>query len=238
LRFGHTHGIHFVLIAVRIPYIHKSRRTQAPIPPNCLAAQPPPSAKDALYVSTGLSPNSLLTFVFDTATGTFGSPTTIAGAPAGIDTKVYPGGTFLYVSDFNSGSIFAYSIDRSTGALTALAGSPISFPGHTGNGGPIAIDPTGKFFSIPTPPAPSFPTPSILRPDSSLPEPRRSSMTATSRFIFSWIQRENFCWFQITPIPPAEIIPFSRLIPPPEFLPLFQARRSPLGKIPGLSKSF
>jgi len=106
---------------------------------------PPPSAKDALYVSTGLTPNSLLTFVFDTATGTFGSPTTIVGAPAGIDTKVYPGGTFLYVSDFNSGSIFAYSIDRSTSALTAVAGSPFSFPGHTGNGGPIAIDPAGKF---------------------------------------------------------------------------------------------
>ena len=67
---------------------------------------PPPTAKDALY---------------DTATGTFGSPTTIAGAPAGIDSKVYPGGT---------------------------------------------------------------PIPSILRPDSSLPEPRRSSMTAISRFIF------------------------------------------------------
>jgi 6-phosphogluconolactonase len=106
---------------------------------------PPPSAKDALYVSTGLTPNSLLTFVFDTATGTFGSPITIAGAPAGIDTKVYPGGTFLYVSDFNSGSVFGYSIDRSTGALTALGASPFSFPGHTGNGGPIAIDPAGKF---------------------------------------------------------------------------------------------
>src|SRR5713101_6631075 len=108
---------------------------------------PPPSppAKNALYLSTGLAPNSLLTFVFDTGTGTFGSPTTIAGAPAGIDTKVYPGGTFLYVSDFDSGSVFAYSIDRSTGALTAVAGSPFSFPGHTGNGGPIAIDPAGKF---------------------------------------------------------------------------------------------
>ena len=106
---------------------------------------PPPSAKDALYISTGLTPNSLLTYVFDTSAGTLGSPTTIAGAPAGIDTKVYPGGTFLYVSDFNSGSIFAYSINRSNGALTAVAGSPFSFLGHTGNGGPIAIDPAGKF---------------------------------------------------------------------------------------------
>src|SRR6201982_2805318 len=89
----------------------------------------PPSPCILLTVdfSTGFTPNSLLTFVFDTATGTFGSPTTIAGAPAGIDTKVYPGGTFLYVSDFNSGSIFAYSINRSTGALTAVAGAPFSF---------------------------------------------------------------------------------------------------------------
>ena len=68
-------------------------------PPPTPPPTPTPSAKDALYVSTGLTPNSLLTFVFDTATGTFGPPTTIAAAPAGIDAKVYPGGTFLYVSD-------------------------------------------------------------------------------------------------------------------------------------------
>jgi len=106
---------------------------------------PPPSAKEALYLSTGLTPNSLLTFVFDTGTGTLEAPVSIAGAPAGIDIKVYPGGNFLYVSDFDSGSVFGYSINRSTGVLTTLAGSPFSFPGHSGNGGPIAIDPAGKF---------------------------------------------------------------------------------------------
>ena len=106
---------------------------------------PPPSAKDALYVSTGLTPNSLLTFVFDTSTETLGAPVSIAGAPAGIDIKIDPAGNFLYVSDFNSGSVFGYSIERSTGALTILGGAPFSFPGHTGNGGPIAIDPAGKF---------------------------------------------------------------------------------------------
>src|SRR6266481_2082912 len=59
---------------------------------------PPPSAKEALYLSTGLTPNSLLTFVFDTGTGTLEAPVSVAGAPAGIDIKVHPGGNFLYVS--------------------------------------------------------------------------------------------------------------------------------------------
>ena len=106
---------------------------------------PPPSAKAALYLSTGLSPNSVLAYVFDTGTGNVGTPIPIAGPGAGIDMKLYPGGNFLYISDFNSGSVYAYTINQSTSALTAVSGSPFSFPGHTGNGGPIAIDPAGKF---------------------------------------------------------------------------------------------
>ncbi len=106
---------------------------------------PPASAKAALYLSTGLSPNSVLAYVFDSGTGTVGSPIPVAGPPAGIDIKIFPGGKFLYVSDFDSGSVYVYSIDLSTGALTAVSGSPFSFPGHTGSGGPIAIDPAGKF---------------------------------------------------------------------------------------------
>jgi 6-phosphogluconolactonase (cycloisomerase 2 family) len=59
--------------------------------------------------------------------------------------KFYPGGKFLYISDFNSGSVYAYSVNLTTGALTAVSGSPFSFPSHSGNGGPIAIDPAGKY---------------------------------------------------------------------------------------------
>lgn len=108
-------------------------------------APPPASAKFALYLSTGLTPNSILTYVFDSGTATVGLPVSVAGPPAGIDMEIYPGGTFLYVSDFDSGSVYAYSINQSTGALTPVSGSPFSFPGHSGNGGPIAIDPAGKF---------------------------------------------------------------------------------------------
>lgn len=106
---------------------------------------PPPSAKEALYLSTALSSGQILTYIFDTGSGTVGAPTPVAGPPSGRDMKIYPGGTFLYVSDFDSGSVFGFSIDRSTGLLTRLSGSPFSLPNRSGNGGPIAIDPGGKF---------------------------------------------------------------------------------------------
>jgi len=104
-----------------------------------------PSAKEALYLSSGASSGQVLTFVFDTGSGTVGSPTPIAGPASGIDIKVYPGGTFLYVSDFNTASVYAYSIDSSTGALTRVSGSPFSHPSQSGHGGPIAIDSAGKY---------------------------------------------------------------------------------------------
>jgi 6-phosphogluconolactonase len=55
-----------------------------------------------------------------------------------------PGRRFLYGSDFNSGMVFAYSIDAATGSLTALSNSPYATP-FFGNGGPLGMDPAGKF---------------------------------------------------------------------------------------------
>jgi 6-phosphogluconolactonase (cycloisomerase 2 family) len=106
----------------------------------------PPSAKDALYL--GSSSGQVLTFVFDTGSGTLGSPTAIAGPASGTDFKIYPGGTFLYVSDFNTGSVYAYSINQSTGALTPVSGSPFSHPSLSGHGGPIAINPAGTYLFV------------------------------------------------------------------------------------------
>jgi hypothetical protein len=51
-------------------------------------------------------------------------------------------GQFAYVANFNSNNVSAYTIDPSTGALTAIAGSPFtagSFPRS------VAVDPSGKF---------------------------------------------------------------------------------------------
>ena len=52
---------------------------------------------------------------------------------------------FAYVANFNSNNVSAYTIDPSTGALTAIAGSPFpagSFP-HS-----VAVYPSGKFVYV------------------------------------------------------------------------------------------
>jgi len=50
----------------------------------------------------------------------------------------------LYSSDFNTGMVYAYSIDPASGNLTPVGGSPYPNP-FFGNGGTVAIDPAGKF---------------------------------------------------------------------------------------------
>ena len=60
---------------------------------------------------------------------------------------VHPSGNFLHASNLNDsmGSISAYMIDPTTGALTQIAGSPFAtqagFPGP----GRLAIEPGGGF---------------------------------------------------------------------------------------------
>jgi len=73
-----------------------------------------------------------------------GSPFTAGTSPRSI--AIDPDGKFVYVANQGmvggSGNISAYAMDSSTGALTAVAGSPF-----TAGSNPqfVAIDPTGKF---------------------------------------------------------------------------------------------
>jgi 6-phosphogluconolactonase (cycloisomerase 2 family) len=107
-----------------------------------------PSGKFA-YVANDVSGN-VSAFSIDASTGALmavsGSP-----FPAGsglqpvtvpFSVTVDPSGKFAYVANFSSGDVSAFSIDASTGALTAVSGSP--FPAGSG---PISIsvDPSGKF---------------------------------------------------------------------------------------------
>jgi 6-phosphogluconolactonase len=106
----------------------------------------PSAGKDALYLSLG---GQILTFDFDSSTGVLGSPTSIPGPRSGFDMKADISGRFLYTTDFDTNSVYAYSINTSTGALTQVNGSPFLFPGtqlpNPGNGGPLVIDPAGKY---------------------------------------------------------------------------------------------
>jgi 6-phosphogluconolactonase (cycloisomerase 2 family) len=53
--------------------------------------------------------------------------------------------SFAYVSNFADGTISAYAVNSSTGALTALPSSPIMVPGASNGLFEIKIDPSGKF---------------------------------------------------------------------------------------------
>jgi 6-phosphogluconolactonase (cycloisomerase 2 family) len=59
--------------------------------------------------------------------------------------KADPGARFLFASNFDDNTITAYSIDSTTGVLAEISGSPFSFPVGVGNGGPLAVDPKGRF---------------------------------------------------------------------------------------------
>ena len=84
-------------------------------------------------------------FKVDPATGALsvvpGSP--FQAGEAVSDVAVDPAGRYVYVSSIINGStgiLYVFSVDPTTGSLTPLSGAP--FPGA---GGPIAIDPTGRF---------------------------------------------------------------------------------------------
>jgi 6-phosphogluconolactonase len=78
------------------------------------------------------------------------SPVAVDGSPfAGVtepaNSAVDPSGKFLYVANFSSNNVSAYSINATTGVLTPVAGSPFA-AGVRPNA--IAVDPSGKFVYV------------------------------------------------------------------------------------------
>jgi 6-phosphogluconolactonase (cycloisomerase 2 family) len=101
---------------------------------------------DVLYVPSNSGGGEILAYLFDSTTGTLGAVNgTFTGPPVDVDIKVDTAGKFLYASDQAANSIYGFSIDPTSGALTPVAGSPFSFPETSITGGPLAIDPAGKF---------------------------------------------------------------------------------------------
>ena len=95
---------------------------------------------------TAIDANTALAGVQNFATGT--NPTSV-----GID----PAGKFVYVTNYSSHTVSAYTINQTTGALTAVGAAVAAGtnPNH------VSIDPTGKFVMSPiTAPAVSRLTPS------------------------------------------------------------------------------
>jgi 6-phosphogluconolactonase len=72
-----------------------------------------------------------------------GSPFTAGSSPVSV--AVDPSGKFAYVVNFlgGSGRVSGYTINPSTGALTAITGAPFPAAGDVSNS--VAVDPSGKF---------------------------------------------------------------------------------------------
>jgi 6-phosphogluconolactonase len=76
--------------------------------------------------------------------------TVSSGSAVNLTVSSGPATSFAYVSNVGDGTISAYSINSSTGALTPLASSPIVVSGAGTNGlAEIKVDPSGKFLFVP-----------------------------------------------------------------------------------------
>jgi 6-phosphogluconolactonase len=84
------------------------------------------------------------------ANGALSQGTAVAASGGSSEAKaavVDPSGRFLFVSDWDNDSVYVYSINQTSGALTAVSGSPFSngFTSFTNDSNGIAVDPTGRF---------------------------------------------------------------------------------------------
>ena len=70
-----------------------------------------------------------------------------AGPNSSLGIVANSGGTFLFVSDFQNGTVDAFTVDPTSGSLSAVAGSPFSAGAAPGAGG-LAIDPSSKFLYV------------------------------------------------------------------------------------------
>jgi 6-phosphogluconolactonase len=101
--------------------------------------------QDAVYVLSDASNGEVDLFIFDSATGSLSSAASVAGPPGGADLAVNSAANRLYAADFDDDTVYGYSFDPSSGALSPLDNSPYPGIGPSTNGGPIAIDPGGAF---------------------------------------------------------------------------------------------
>jgi 6-phosphogluconolactonase (cycloisomerase 2 family) len=106
---------------------------------------PPPAKPEVVYVSSAtVATGEILAFNV-TASGVISSPKAFQAPGYIFDLKADATSGFLYAADFGGGNIAAYAINRSTGALTTINGSPFSSPLQFGNAGPLAVSTNGKF---------------------------------------------------------------------------------------------
>jgi len=119
-------------------------------------ATPCPS-RSFLYSARDTTINDVKAFCIDangSLTEIIGSPflTNGAGRNGGLiatsRTAITPDSTRLYVSNGDSGTVSGFNIDRDTGVLSTIPGSPWTIPGESFSGSGMSVTPDGKFLFI------------------------------------------------------------------------------------------
>ena len=93
-------------------------------PPSCVTNCAP--APEFLYAT---SPGAIVGFKIDQSTGALGIPLTMSGPSQSLGMAATITLGRLYVSDFTNNKVDGFSINPSTGGLTAITGSPFSLGG-------------------------------------------------------------------------------------------------------------
>jgi 6-phosphogluconolactonase len=106
----------------------------------------------ANYGNTGIVSGYAINPSTGALTPVAGSPFTAGDFSSGL--AVDPSGRFIFVTNIyggngNHGNITGFHIDRHTGALSAIAGSPFALPLDGGGADAPVIDSTGRFLYVP-----------------------------------------------------------------------------------------
>lgn len=101
--------------------------------------------------TVNLSSDTISQFLINQTTGALTAITTAIGVSDGpYDITVDPTGRYVYTISYagggSNGTVSGFSINQTTGALTALSPATISIPGGSGYG--ITVDPTGRFVYV------------------------------------------------------------------------------------------
>jgi 6-phosphogluconolactonase len=108
---------------------------------------PPATGSDFLFEANG---SGISGFQVDAVAGTVSATLPSATGPALPSGVVLTSNNFLYVGDYTKNQVYAYSVNTSTGALTAVANSPFAITGLSAQQGTsgMSADPAGKFLYV------------------------------------------------------------------------------------------
>jgi 6-phosphogluconolactonase len=99
------------------------------------------------FLYAPLSAGGVAAFVVNSSTGALtdvpGSPFATSNVPSSI--AIAPSGKFIYVPNFQDGSIDGFGIDTNTGALSQVTGSPFRTAPSPSN---VVVDPSGNFLYV------------------------------------------------------------------------------------------